>query len=52
MSLNKKIWFGDNYGGTINDNVFIIEPGDLKEFRFDSTFVTMDSTLLTFDYNQ
>ena len=52
MSLNKKIWFGDNYGGTINDNVFIIEPGDLKEFRFDSTFVTMDSTLLTFDYSE
>ena len=52
MSLNKKIWFGDNYGSTINDNVFIIEPGDLEKFRFDSTLVTMDSTLLTFDYNQ
>jgi hypothetical protein len=52
MSLNKKIEFGDNYKGTINDNVFIIGPADLEAFTFDSTLVTMDSTVLTFDYNQ
>jgi len=52
MSLNKKIWFGDNYRSTINDDIFIIEPADLEAFRFDSTLATMDSTLLTFDYSE
>ena len=51
MILNKKIWFGDNYGGTINDDIVIVDPGDLEAFRFDSTLVTMDSTVLTFDYS-
>ena len=51
MSLNKKIWFGDNYGSTINDDIVVIDPGDLEAFRFDSALVTMDSTLLTFDYS-
>ena len=51
MSLNKKIWFGDNYGSTINDDIVVIDPGDLEAFRFDSTLVTMDSTLLNFDYS-
>ena len=52
MSLNKKIWFGDNYGSTINDDIVIVDPGDLLAFRLDSTLVTMDSTLLTFDYSE
>jgi hypothetical protein len=52
MSLNKKIWFGDNYGSTINDDIVVIDPGNLEAFRFDSTSVTMDSTVLTFDYSE
>jgi hypothetical protein len=52
MSLNKKIGYGDNFKTTVNEGIVIIEPGDLEAFRFDSTLVTMDSTVLTFDYSE
>ena len=51
MSLNKKIWFGDNYEIDINDNITVAPPVDEQNFTFDSTVVSFDSTIETFDYN-
>ena len=50
MSLNKKIHFGDDYQTDINGDIIIIPPEDLQGFTLDSTLVTMDSTIETFDY--
>lgn len=51
MSLNKKILYGDNHFQTINENE-TQQPVDINGFRFDSTEITFDSTLKTFDNNQ
>jgi hypothetical protein len=51
MSLNKKIWFGDNYTTDINGGIILLPPEDLQFFTFDSTAITFDSTIETFDYD-
>lgn len=50
MSLNKKIWFGDNYKQDVNGDITVLPPVELQGFTFDSTAVTMDSTIETFDF--
>jgi hypothetical protein len=52
MSKNKKIWYGDNYPKSINEDInekLIAPPPDEGPFTFDSMAITFDSLTRTFD---
>lgn len=49
MSKNKKILFGDNFNGSINDDVVEPEPSE-SAFFFSSEIVQFSSINNTFDY--
>jgi len=49
MSVNKRILFGDNYEGSINDDIIEEEP-DVNAFLFSSEIVKFSSINNTFDY--
>ncbi|HET8885240.1 MAG TPA: hypothetical protein VFM70_02700 [Salinimicrobium sp.] len=45
MSVNKKIWYGDNSSTAINQDILPAE----SFYTFDSVITTFDSTEITFD---
>ncbi len=52
MSQNKKIWYGDNFNKSINEDVEAppaSPPPEEVQFTFDSMEITFDSVLKTFD---
>ncbi len=54
MSQNKKIWYGDNFNKSINEDITGSPTGpgpDPTEapFTFDSMEITFDSVVRTFD---
>lgn len=54
MSVNKKILYGDNYSKSINEDISgpgTIPPNPEGRFTFDSTTITFDSLIRTFDEN-
>lgn len=53
MSLNKKIHYGDRFPTSILENITEQKPPNPSEgrFTFDSTAITFDSMIRTFDEN-
>lgn len=52
MSNNKKIHYGDNFGKSINQDIrkeVSSPPPQDGRFTFDSTAITFDSMIRTFD---
>jgi hypothetical protein len=52
MSKNKKIWYGDNFPKSINEDISGPPPPpdpDTLPFTFDSIEITFDSITRTFD---
>lgn len=53
MSQNKKIWYGDRFHKSINEDIdgppAPPPPPPGGRFTFDSTTITFDSVLRTFD---
>jgi hypothetical protein len=52
MSVNKKIWYGDNFGKSVNEDVTgapTTPPPAEGSFTFDRMDITFDSIIRTFD---
>jgi len=53
MSLNKKIWYGDNLDTSINEDIIapapVPGPDPEGRFTFDRMDITFDSIIRTFD---
>lgn len=53
MSQNKKIFYGDRFEKTVNEDISGVVtppgPGPQDVFTFDRTDITFDSTIRTFD---